>query len=115
MPQEPIASARTLLTLYDLTFFFCLHGPRIRRGVVVEYLARATGGTRATPASQARSFERAKQHLSRLGVRLDSETVPTIQGSESWIVLRAARRAKTKIETLLDAPLRSKKAGRRAG
>jgi hypothetical protein len=94
---------RTILTLYDLLHLVALEGPRLRREVVVDYLARArAGASRRTSleTSRLRAFERAKQQLRALGAELAIETDPV--EAESWLVFKNADALRARLINPLD-------------
>lgn len=99
----PGTSRQTVLLLYDLLHFCCLHGARQRRAVVVDYLVRAGMCAAETlTASRLRAFERIKLHLAALGVRYRYETEPTGAVCETFFVVERPQEAKARLAELLD-------------
>ena len=96
-------SRRTILTVYDLLHLFVLEGPKLRRSVVVDYLARAGMNPRTTDIkSRLRGFERLKAHLRRLGIAFHHEIEQRGSQPEAFMVIPEPEQALAFVSGLLD-------------
>lgn len=95
---------RTTLVVYDVLHYISLHGPRVPREAIVDYIHRATTRRPTAYASRLRAFERFKRNLSRLGIAHCYDITCTNPGRpDIWFVIPNPGKALRTVSALLDS------------